>query len=50
MKIFASWLLELTKVVVIHPDAIFSLTKWQSTSMCLDLSWKTGLDEICKAD
>ena len=38
MKISASWSLELTKLVVMHPDAIFSLIKWQSTSMCLVLS------------
>ena len=36
MKISASWSLELTKLVVMHPDAIFSLIKWQSTSMLLD--------------
>ena len=24
MKMFASWLLELTKLVVMHPEAIFS--------------------------
>ena len=41
VKISASWSLELIKLVVMHPDAIFSL-------MYLVLSWKTGLDEICK--
>ena len=49
VKMSASWSFELTKLVAIHPDAIFSLMKWQSTSMCLVLSWKTGLDAICKA-
>ena len=49
VKISASWTLELTKLVVMHPDAIFYLIKWQSTLMCLVISWKTGLDEICKA-
>ena len=49
MKISASWSLELTKLVFMHPNAIFYLIKWQSTSMCLVLSWKTVLDEICKA-
>ena len=49
MKISASWSLELTEQVVMHPNAIFSLIKWQSTLMCLVLSWKTGLDEIGKA-
>ena len=34
VKISASWSLELTKLVVMHPDASFSLIKWQSTSMC----------------
>ena len=48
MKISASWSLELTKLIVMHLDATFSLIKWQSTSMCLVLSWKTELDEICK--
>ena len=49
VKISASWSFELTKLVVTHPDAIFSLMKWQSTSMCLVFSWKTKLDAICKA-
>ena len=49
VKIFASWSFELTKLVATHHDAIFSLMKWQLTSMCLVLSWKTGLDVICKA-
>ena len=48
VKISASWSLELTKLVVMHPDASFSLIKWQSISMYLVLAWKTGLDEICK--
>ena len=46
MKISVSWSLELTNLVVMHPDTIFSMIKWQSVSMCLVLSWKTGLDEI----
>ena len=49
VKISVSWSFELTKLVATHSDAIFSLMKWQSTSMCLVLSWKTGLDAICKA-
>ena len=28
VKIFASWSFELTKLVVTHPDVIFSLMKW----------------------
>ena len=31
------------------PLWIFSLTKWQSMSMCLVLSWKTGLQAIWMA-
>ena len=46
VKIFISWSLELTKLVVMHPDAIFSLIKWQSVSMSLVLSWKTRLDVL----
>ena len=49
VKISVSWSFELTKLVITHPNAIFSLMKWQSTSMCLVLSWKTKLDAICKA-
>ena len=49
MKIYANWSLELTKLVLMHPDVIFSLIKWQSTLMCLVLSWKIGFDEICEA-
>ena len=49
VKMSASWSFELTKLVATHPDAIFSLMKWQSTSICLVLSWKTGLDAICNA-
>ena len=49
VKMSASWSFELTKLVVTHPDAIFSLMKWQSTSICLVLSWKTGLHAICNA-
>ena len=49
MEISDSWSFELTKLVVMHSNEIFSLIKWQSTSMCLVLSWKTGLDAICKA-
>ena len=45
VKISASWSLELTKLVVMHHDAIFSLIKWQSTSMCLVFSWKIVLDD-----
>ena len=49
VKMSASWSFELTKLVATHPDAIFSLMKWQSTSICLVLSWKTELDAICNA-
>ena len=49
VKMSASWSFELTKFVATHPDAIFSLMKWQSTLICLVLSWKTGLYAICNA-
>ena len=49
VKMSASWSFELTKLVATHPDAIFSLMKWQTTSICLVFSWKTGLDAICNA-
>ena len=48
VTISTNWSLELKKPVAMHLDAIFSLIKWQSTSMFSVLSWKTGLDEICK--
>ena len=47
VKMSASWSFVLTTLVATHPDAIFSLMKWQSTSICLVLSWKIGLDAIC---
>lgn len=31
----------------IRPSLIFSLTKWQSISICLLLSWQTKLAAIC---
>ena len=46
MKMFASQLLELTKLVVMHNEAIFSRMKRQSTSICLVRSWKTGLETM----
>ena len=49
VKMSARWSFELAKLVATYPDAIFSLMKWQSTSICLVLSWKTGLDAICNA-
>ena len=49
VKMVASWSIELRKLVATHPNAIFSLMKWQSTSICLVLSWKTGFDAICNA-
>ena len=49
VKMSASWSFELTKLIATHPDAIFSLMKWQSTSICLVISWKTGLDAKCNA-
>lgn len=46
VRIYVSVSLELTKLVVTHLDATFSLMKWLSTSMCLVLSRKTWLDAI----
>ena len=45
----ASWSPELTKSVMISPESTFSLTKWQSISICLVRSWKIGFDEIWRA-
>jgi hypothetical protein len=36
-------------LVTIEPSCILSQIKWQSISICLLLSWKTGLAAICKA-
>ena len=44
----ASWFAEATNLVVIDPSCILSRMKWQSISICLVLSWKTGLAVICK--
>ena len=38
VKMSASWSFELTKLVATHPDAIFSVLKCQSTSICSVLS------------
>ena len=45
----ASCKLVLTWKVLIMPACIFSLIKWQSTSICFVLSWNTGLAAMCKA-
>lgn len=45
---YASWSFKLMKLVVTHPDVIFSLMTWLSISMRLVLSWMTQLDAICK--
>ena len=49
MKTSASWSFEFTKLVVMSPDRIFYLMKWQSTSVCLVLSWKSRLEAMCSA-
>ena len=49
MEMSASLSLELTKLVVIHPNMIFSQMKSQSTSMCLVLLLKTGFEVVCRA-
>ena len=49
VRISANWPSELTKLVTMRPENIFSLIKWQSTSMCLVLSWNTRLDAIWSA-
>jgi len=45
----SNWSLELTNLVLMSPDTIFSRMKWQSISMCLVLSWKTRLELIWRA-
>ena len=49
MKISANWSLELTNLVLMSPDIIFTRMKWQSISMYLFLSWKTALELIWRA-
>jgi hypothetical protein len=49
VKISASWSSNFTNGVAMDPLRILSLTKGQSTSMGLLLSWKTGLDAMCIA-
>lgn len=47
--VLVSWFSYLTNGVITSPLKILSQTKWQSTSMCLILSWNTGLEAICIA-
>ena len=49
VMISASWLCVLTWVKWSNPNCTCSRTKWQSMSMCLVLSWKVGLEAMCKA-
>ena len=47
VKMSATCELLATWKVLIFPSWIFSLTKWQSTSICFVLSWNIGLVAIC---
>jgi len=49
VKIFVNWSFKLTNLVLMSLDTICSQMKWQSISMCLVLSWKTGLELIWSA-
>ena len=45
-----SWSVVGTWIVIKSPNWIRSRTKWQSISICLVRSWKTGLAEMWRAD
>ena len=49
VKISTSWWVVETCKVFNKPAWVFSRRKWQSNSMCLVLSWKTGLAAMWKA-
>lgn len=34
---------------MISPESTLSFTKWKLISMCIVLSWKTGLEAVCSA-
>lgn len=45
---FVSWSLELINPILSFLYNNFSVTKWQLISMCLVISWSTGLEAIWK--
>lgn len=49
VKMSASWCWVGTCAVEMIPEVSFSRAKWQSISMCLVHSWKTGLAAIWRA-